>query len=59
MTTIEFIAALKEFCIEHGFEIAGVDPEENTYGAIAVVKAGDGSTEWEDWDDNKFNFEEP
>ena len=58
MTYIEFIAALKEFCLDNGFEIAGTCENEGIYGEIMVAKVGHEPKGWDEWDEHKFNFEE-
>jgi hypothetical protein len=58
MTTVEFIAALKEFCLENGFEIAGTCETEGIYGEITVTKVGHTPKDWDEWSKNIFNFEE-
>ena len=55
MTHKEFTAKLREFCLSHGFEIAGTCESEGIYGEIAVCKVGN-DPGWHNWDRNKFNF---
>ena len=55
MTYEEFTTALKQFCLDHGFEIAGTCEAEGIYGEISVTKIGD-KPDWKDWDNRKFNF---
>lgn len=56
MTYDEFAVALKAFCLEHGYEIAGTDYSEGIYGEITMLKIGE-KPGWDRWDENKFNFE--
>lgn len=54
----QFTEELKQFCLERGFEIAGTCSSEGIYGEIVVRRVGpETSTDWKDWDKNKFNFE--
>lgn len=51
----EFIRKLKDFCLSHGYEIAGTCESESIYGEIWVHSISE-EKDWNDWDKNKFNF---
>ena len=56
MAKKEFAEALKQFCLERGFQIAGTCGSEGIYGEITIKKVGEGGG-WLDWDENVFNFD--
>jgi len=57
MTEEEFKDALKKFCVDNGYEIAGTCEHEGIFGEITIRKIGDNPNDgWRDWDGNKFNF---
>lgn len=57
MNKERFIKALREFCEEHGYEIAGTCSSEGIYGEISVFAKEQYGAGWSRWDQNKFNFE--
>lgn len=53
---LDFIERLKVFCLTAGYEICGTNDCEGIYGEITGAKIGS-FTGWDNWDENKFNFE--
>ena len=51
----EFAEKLKQFCLDHGFEIAGTCTRESIYGEITIVKIGDDPV-WRRWEENRFTL---